>query len=75
MVRNRVSAWGKYQKYSGFTLKRGRQTREAKRGIKEEVRTFKRIVEITMKQNAHGIDGSREKSHIQFTISDKGRKT
>jgi hypothetical protein len=60
MVRNRVSAWGSTKSKSGCKLKRRRQIWRALRGMKDEVRMSKRIVEIKVKQNVHGTDEPSE---------------
>jgi len=61
MVRNRISAWGSTKSSSGCKLKRRRQICKALRRMKDEVKMFKRIVEMMVKQNVHETDDPSEK--------------
>ena len=61
MVRNRVSAWWSTKSSSGCKLKRRRHIWKAVRGMKDEVRMFKKSVEMKVKQNVPGADDPSEK--------------
>jgi hypothetical protein len=61
MVRNRVSAWGSTKSSSGCKSRRRRHMWKAMRGMKDEVRMFKKNCGNEVKQNVHGTDDPSEK--------------